>query len=163
LVQRTPHLLIRSSPQKRQNNGATTSAGTTTTTVGNTTIKMEKLDIKPMIRATGVSPSTSAGTTTTLLTPQQLRQAANPLANLPNNISVKITSAKAKAAAAAAATSSGSQTQSQQPQTLQVQQAPQQSHPPLLINSSTPVILASSPSAQRAVSIKLCVALLENF
>ncbi|XP_032579014.1 negative elongation factor A isoform X2 [Drosophila sechellia] len=150
LVQRTPHLLIRSSPQKRQNNGATTSAGTTTTTVGNTTIKMEKLDIKPMLRATGVSPSTSAGTTTTLLTPQQLRQAANPLANLPNNISVKITSAKAKAAAAAAATSSGSQTQSQQPQTVQVQQAPQQSHPPLLINSSTPVILASSPSAQRA-------------
>ncbi|XP_017119742.1 negative elongation factor A isoform X2 [Drosophila elegans] len=150
LVQRTPHLLIRSSPQKRQNNGATTSSGTTTT-VGNTTIKMEKLDIKPMLRATGVSPSTSAGTTTTLLTPQQLRQAANPLANLPNNISVKITSAKAKAAAAAAAAGpSGSQPQAQQPQTVQVQQAPQQSQPPLLINSSTPVILASSPSAQRA-------------
>jgi len=150
LVQRTPHLLIRSSPQKRPNNGATTSTGTTTT-VGNTTIKMEKLDIKPMLRATGVTPSTSAGTTTTLLTPQQLRQAANPLANLPNNISVKITSAKAKAAAAAAAAPSGSQAQTQ-PQTVQVQQAPQQSQPPLLINSSTPVILASSPSAQRAVS-----------
>ncbi|XP_017074674.2 negative elongation factor A isoform X2 [Drosophila eugracilis] len=149
LVQRTPHLLIRSSPQKRQNNGATTSTGTTTT-VGNTTIKMEKLDIKPMLRATGVSPSTSAGTMTTLLTPQQLRQAANPLANLPNNISVKITSAKAKAAAAAAAAPSGSQTQTQQPQTVQLQQTPQQSQPPLLINSSTPVILASSPSAQRA-------------
>ncbi|XP_039495096.1 negative elongation factor A isoform X1 [Drosophila santomea] len=155
LVQRTPHLLIRSSPQKRQNNGATTSAGTTTTTVGNTTIKMEKLDIKPMLRATGVSPSTSAGTTTTLLTPQQLRQAANPLANLPNNISVKITSTKAKAAAAAAATSSGSQSQPQQPQTVQVQQTPQQTHPPLLINSSTPVILASSPSAQRAKALAL--------
>ncbi|XP_039232232.1 negative elongation factor A isoform X3 [Drosophila yakuba] len=155
LVQRTPHLLIRSSPTKRQNNGATTSAGTTTTTVGNTTIKMEKLDIKPMLRATGVSPSTSAGTTTTLLTPQQLRQAANPLANLPNNISVKITSTKAKAAAAAAATSSGSQSQPQQPQTVQVQQTPQQTHPPLLINSSTPVILASSPSAQRAKALAL--------
>lgn len=148
LVQRTPHLLIRTSPQKRQNNGATTSTATTTT-VGNTTIKMEKLDIKPMLRATGVAPSTSTAATTTLLTPQQLRQAANPLANLPNNISVKITSAKAKAAAAAAAGPSGSQAQAQ---TVQVQQTPQQSQPPLLINSSTPVILASSPSAQRAVS-----------
>ncbi|XP_016985411.1 negative elongation factor A isoform X2 [Drosophila rhopaloa] len=151
LVQRTPHLLIRSSPQKRQNNGATTSSATTT--VGNTTIKMEKLDIKPMLRATGVSPSTSAGTASTLLTPQQLRQVTNPLANLPNNISVKITSAKAKAAAAAAAGPSGSQSQpqvQQQPQTVQVQQTSQQPQPPLLINSSTPVILASSPSAQRA-------------
>ncbi|KAH8374966.1 hypothetical protein KR200_010039 [Drosophila serrata] len=149
LVQRTPHLLIRTSPQKRQNNGATTSTATTTT-VGNTTIKMEKLDIKPMLRATGVSPSTSTAATTTLLTPQQLRQAANPLANLPNNISVKITSAKAKAAAAAAAGPSGSQAQQQ---TVQVQQSPQQSQPPLLINSSTPVILASSPSVQRAKAL----------
>ncbi|XP_017057071.1 negative elongation factor A [Drosophila ficusphila] len=155
LVQRTPHLLIRSSPQKRQNNGATTSTAATTTTVGNTTIKMEKLDIKPMLRTTGASPSTSAGTTTTLLTQQQLRQAANPLANLPNNISVKITSAKAKAAAAAAAAGpSGSQPQSQA-QTVQVQQTPQQSQPPLLINSSTPVILASSPSAQRVKALAM--------
>ncbi|KAH8381893.1 hypothetical protein KR009_000842 [Drosophila setifemur] len=156
-AQRTPHLLIRTSPQKRQNNGATTSTGITsgtTTTVGNTTIKMEKLDIKPILRATasGVSPSTSTGTTTTLLTPQQLRNAANPLAHLPNNISVKITSAKAKAAAAAAGGSCGSQAQAQTPQQPQQVQV-QQSQPPLLINSSTPVILASSPSAQRAKSL----------
>ncbi|KAH8278952.1 hypothetical protein KR018_011771 [Drosophila ironensis] len=159
-VQRTPHLLIRTTAaQKRQNNVATTSAGLTsgtTTTVGNTTIKMEKLDIKPVLRATGSAPSTSAGTsssTTTILTQPQLRQTANPLAHLPNNISVKITSAKAKAAAAAAGTSSaaasGSQGQAPQQQQVQVQQ----SHPPLLINSSTPVILASSPSVQRAVSL----------
>ncbi|XP_034659871.1 negative elongation factor A [Drosophila subobscura] len=153
-LQRPPHLLIRTSPQKRQNNATATA----TTTVGNTTIKMEKLDIKPMLRTTA-SPSTStATTTTTILTPQQLRQAANPLANLPNNISVKITSTKAKAAAAAAsgsaaATSAASGSQGTgQAQQIQIQQAPQQ-HQPILINSSTPVILASSPSAQRAKSL----------
>ncbi|XP_026849820.1 negative elongation factor A isoform X1 [Drosophila persimilis] len=152
-AQRTPHLLIRTSPQKRQNNTAATATAATTTTVGNTTIKMEKLDIKPMLRPTA-SPSTSTGTTTTtILTPQQLRQAANPLANLPNNISVKITSTKAKAAAAAATgttatAASGSQGQGQAQQ-IQIQQSAQQ-HQPILINSSTPVILASSPSAQRA-------------
>lgn len=152
-AQRTPQLVIRTSPQKRQNNGATTSAGTTsatTTTVGNTTIKMEKLDIKPLLRATGSAPSTSTGTTTTILTPQQLRQAANPLAHLPNNISVKITSAKAKAAAAASGSGASSSQAQAAPQQQQVQV--QQSQPPLLINSSTPVILASSPSAQRVVS-----------
>ncbi|KAH8268116.1 hypothetical protein KR026_000147 [Drosophila bipectinata] len=154
-AQRTPQLVIRTSPQKRQNNGAATSAAATsgtTTTVGNTTIKMEKLDIKPILRATGSSPSTSTGTTTTLLTPQQLRQAANPLAHLPNNISVKITSAKAKAAAAASGSGAASSSQAQAaPQQQQVQV--QQSQPPLLINSSTPVILASSPSAQRVKSL----------
>lgn len=153
-AQRTPQLVIRTSPQKRQNNGATTSAGTTsatTTTVGNTTIKMEKLDIKPLLRATGSAPSTSTGTTTTILTPQQLRQAANPLAHLPNNISVKITSAKAKAAAAASGSGASSSQAQAAPQQQQVQV--QQSQPPLLINSSTPVILASSPSAQRVKSL----------
>lgn len=154
-AQRTPQLVIRTSPQKRQNNGAATSVGTTsatTTTVGNTTIKMEKLDIKPLLRATGSAASTSTGTTTTtLLTPQQLRQAANPLAHLPNNISVKITSAKAKAAASASGSGAGSSSQAQAPPQQQQVQV-QQSQPPLLINSSTPVILASSPSAQRVVS-----------
>ncbi|XP_030373975.1 negative elongation factor A [Scaptodrosophila lebanonensis] len=135
-AQRTPHILIRASPQKRQANNAVA-----TTTVGNTTIKMEKLDIKPMLRTTTTTATTSAAsTTTTILTPQQLRQAASPLANLPNNISVKITSAKAKAAAAVAAAGSS---QAQQVTTQQQQQ--QQS---ILINSSTPVILASSPSSQ---------------
>ncbi|XP_023175631.2 negative elongation factor A [Drosophila hydei] len=153
-TQRAPHLLIRSTPQQQKrlnnsNNVATTTAATTTTTVGNTTIKMEKLDIKPMSRAAATpSGSGSSGssstttTTTTILTPQQLRQATSPLANLPNNISVKITSAKAKVVGASAAGSSGSQTVTTVAATAQQQQ-------PILINSSTPVILASTPSAQR--------------
>lgn len=155
-TQRAPHLLIRSTPQQQKrlnnsNNVATTTAATTTTTVGNTTIKMEKLDIKPMSRAAATpSGSGSSGssstttTTTTILTPQQLRQATSPLANLPNNISVKITSAKAKVVGASAAGSSGSQTVTTVAATAQQQQ-------PILINSSTPVILASTPSAQRVV------------
>ncbi|ALC47896.1 Nelf-A [Drosophila busckii] len=150
IIQQQPaqRLLIRSTPQKRAAATAAAAAAAaagTTTTVGNTTIKMEKLDIKPMLRPT-TSASASSTTTTTILTPQQLRQAASPLANLPNNISVKITSAKAKAAAAAAATS-GSGTNNTGATTSQ-QQQPQQH--PILINNSTPVILASTPSAQRA-------------
>ncbi|XP_060650994.1 negative elongation factor A [Drosophila nasuta] len=161
-AQRASQLLIRSTQQQKRpynnNNNSIVTASTTgtTTTVGNTTIKMEKLEIKPILRAATAATSassstpntsTSSNTTTTILTPQQLRQAASPLANLPNNISVKITSAKAKAAAAAAAGSgagsSGTQATSQQ----------QQQQQPILINSSTPVILASSPSTQRAKPI----------
>ncbi|EDW28104.1 GL27324 [Drosophila persimilis] len=83
-AQRTPHLLIRTSPQKRQNNTAATATAATTTTVGNTTIKMEKLDIKPMLRPTA-SPSTSTGTTTTtILTPQQLSSTPVILASSPS-------------------------------------------------------------------------------
>ncbi|XP_064549890.1 negative elongation factor A [Drosophila montana] len=177
-AQRAPQLLIRSAPKRLNNNSnavsaaaaaATTATATATTTVGNTTIKLEKLDIKPMLRAAAASSvsnnSSAAGsssststTTTTILTPQQLRQAASPLANLPNNISVKITSAKAKAAAAAAAATSGnsagssssSQAAAAAAAAAAAQQQQQQQQQPILINSSTPVILASTPSAQRA-------------
>uniref|UniRef100_A0A034W0D9 Negative elongation factor A n=1 Tax=Bactrocera dorsalis TaxID=27457 RepID=A0A034W0D9_BACDO len=103
--QTTQHVLIRAAPQQQKQtlSGLTLSgSGTTVTrqkinttntspTNANTMIKMEKLDIKPITTKSPVSNTTMS---TNIYTQQQLRQTNNPLANLPNNISVKITSTK---------------------------------------------------------------------
>lgn len=123
----TQHVIIRTSPQQQQKQTLTVRQQNTPTTP----IKMEKLEIKPLIRTTTAQPGT-------IITQQQpMRPTANsastnPLANLPNNISVKITSTK----------------------TGKVTQAPQQQQQPILINSSTPVILASTPSQTAALRQK---------
>ncbi|XP_037947286.1 negative elongation factor A [Teleopsis dalmanni] len=125
--QPSQHVLIRAAPQPpKQTIGSVT---LTSSSVRNnaTPIKMEKLDIKPITRTSTVT--TNATNTSNLLS-QQLRQTANPLANLPNNISVKITSSKSKSA-----------------QQQQVQQQP------ILINSNTPVILSSPTQTIRQKSI----------
>ncbi|XP_075152533.1 negative elongation factor A [Haematobia irritans] len=131
--QPTQHVIIRTSPQTQKQTLTVRQQNTPTTP-----IKMEKLEIKPLVRS-----SHQPGT---IITQQQpMRPVSNsvttsnhnPLANLPNNISVKITSTK-----------TGKVTQpttsSQQPQTQQ----------PILINSSTPVILASTPSQTAALRQK---------
>ncbi|CAD6994011.1 unnamed protein product [Ceratitis capitata] len=138
--QTTQHVLIRAAPQQQKQtiSGLTLSAGNTTVTrqkinttntsptSSNTMIKMEKLDIKPMTPTKSPVANTMS---TNLYTQQQLRQTNNPLANLPNNISVKITSTKS------------SKVQSIPQQNSQQQQQQQQ---PILINSSTPVIISST-------------------
>ncbi|XP_011180929.2 negative elongation factor A [Zeugodacus cucurbitae] len=141
--QTTQHVLIRAAPQQQKQtiSGLTLSgSGTTVTrqkintttttspTNANTMIKMEKLDIKPITTKSPVSANTTMSTN--IYTQQQLRQTNNPLANLPNNISVKITSTKSPKA------------QSLPQQNAQQQQ--QQQQQPILINSSTPVIISST-------------------
>uniref|UniRef100_A0A1A9WY24 HDAg domain-containing protein n=1 Tax=Glossina brevipalpis TaxID=37001 RepID=A0A1A9WY24_9MUSC len=138
----TQHVIIRTSPQTQKQTLAVRQQNSASTPV-----KMEKLEIKPLVRSTIVNqPST-------ILTQQQPMRTAttntsNPLANLPNNISVKITSTK---------TGKVTQTQQtlvqstqQQQQTHQQQQQQQQ----ILINSSTPVILASTPTQTAALRQK---------
>ncbi|XP_036323555.1 negative elongation factor A [Rhagoletis pomonella] len=135
--QTTQHVLIRSAPQQQKQtlSGLTLGAGgaivtrqkinttTTSPTNSNTMIKMEKLDINPMVSKSPVTNTMP----TNIYTQQQLRQTNNPLANLPNNISVKITSSK-----------------SAKVQSLPQQNSQQQQQQPILINSSTPVIISSS-------------------
>ncbi|KNC31580.1 Negative elongation factor A [Lucilia cuprina] len=129
----TQHVIIRTSPQQQKQTLTVRQQNTPTTP-----IKMEKLEIKPLVRTTTTQPGT-------IITQQQpMRPASNststnPLANLPNNISVKITSTK-----------TGKVTQQQQ----QTQQQTQQQQQPILINSSTPVILASTPSQTAALRQK---------
>uniref|UniRef100_A0A1I8N5N3 HDAg domain-containing protein n=1 Tax=Musca domestica TaxID=7370 RepID=A0A1I8N5N3_MUSDO len=130
--QPTQHVIIRTSPQQQKQTLTVRQQNTPTTP-----IKMEKLEIKPLVRNT-----TQTGTIITQQQPvRPIGNAAstaashnNPLANLPNNISVKITSTK-----------TGKVTQSSQPQSQQQ---------PILINSSTPVILASTPSQTAAMRQK---------
>lgn len=125
----TQHVVIRTASQQHKQIIGSGVTMTPTQRSSANTIKMEKLDIKPFVKTTTSSVDSSTNTTgSTILTHQQLRQSSNPLANLPNNISVKITSTKA---------TKQQQQQQQQKQLLQQQQQP------ILINSSTPVILSS--------------------
>ncbi|KAL9894047.1 negative elongation factor A [Glossina fuscipes] len=145
----TQHVIIRTSPQTQKQALAVRQQNTASTPV-----KMEKLEIKPLVRSTIVNQPG------TILTQQQpMRPAAtnssNPLANLPNNISVKITSTKTgKVTQTQQTLVQSTQQQQQQQQTHQQQQQQPQQQQQILINSSTPVILASTPTQTAAMRQK---------